>query len=95
MPVATATVREVLLGAGAGSAGVVGPGDEIGTVEVAIDNADGGVDAGEAMEDDSNVPVIVVVAAICMSVRHILAQKGWVTHQQSQPTSTLRHHSSC
>jgi hypothetical protein len=30
-----------------------------------------------------------------MSVHHILARKGWVTHQQSQPTSTLRHHSSC
>jgi hypothetical protein len=55
---------------------LVGTGDEISVVEVDIENAGRGVDAGEAKEDDSNVPVIGVVAAICKSVRHILAQKG-------------------
>lgn len=54
MPAAIATVREVFLGAEAGSDNSVSWGDGIGVVEVGVDDADRGVDAGEADVDDSN-----------------------------------------
>lgn len=72
-----AVLREVFLGAGADSGDVVGSGEEIGVVEVGVENADCSVDAGEAEEDDSDdvIDGIDVVAAVFMSVCHFLGQR--------------------
>jgi len=95
--VAIATFREVFLGAGVDSGDVVGPGDEIGVVEVGVEKADCSVDAGEADDDDGDdvVAGTDVVAAIAMSARHFLTPEQGITHQRSLPTWIHRYHSSC
>jgi len=77
IPVAIATFREVFLGAGVDSGDVVGPGDEIGVVEVGVEKADCSVDAGEADDDDGDDVVAgtdVVAAAISANLDPPISQ---------------------
>ena len=97
IPVAIATFREVFLGAGVDSGDVVGSGDEIGVVEVGVEEADCSVGAGDAEDDDGNdvVAGTDVVAAIAMSARRFLIPEQGTTHPRSLPAWSRRCHNNC